>query len=111
MLPGNKQKEHRCTAPNISSSQLRLQAVMTLVFKCFLFQNFLGLFGKTAPKTVENFVKLAQGSVQNKDGYQGSVFHRVIKKFMIQGKSKIEFAPLLNCSTKTYIDFNIENVL
>ena len=48
-----------------------------------------GLFGKTAPKTVANFVKLAQGSVQNRDGFQGTVFHRVIKKFMIQGKRVI----------------------
>ncbi len=40
----------------------------------------LELFEKDAPKTVENFVKLA------KDGfYDGLVFHRVIKDFMIQG--------------------------
>ena len=38
------------------------------------------LFDKDAPKTVENFVKLAR------DGfYDGVVFHRVIENFMIQG--------------------------
>lgn len=40
----------------------------------------LELFDKDAPKTVENFVKLA------KDGfYDGLTFHRVIANFMIQG--------------------------
>jgi peptidyl-prolyl cis-trans isomerase B (cyclophilin B) len=38
------------------------------------------LFEDDAPKTVENFVKLSQ------DGYyDGLIFHRVIKDFMIQG--------------------------
>jgi peptidyl-prolyl cis-trans isomerase B (cyclophilin B) len=38
------------------------------------------LFDEDAPKTVENFVKLAE------DGfYDGVVFHRVIPDFMIQG--------------------------
>jgi peptidyl-prolyl cis-trans isomerase B (cyclophilin B) len=40
----------------------------------------LELFEEDAPKTVENFVKLSQ------DGYyDGLIFHRVIKDFMIQG--------------------------
>jgi cyclophilin family peptidyl-prolyl cis-trans isomerase len=38
------------------------------------------LFDQDAPKTVENFVKLAR------DGfYNGVIFHRVIENFMIQG--------------------------
>ena len=40
----------------------------------------LELYPEDAPKTVENFVKLS------KDGfYDGLVFHRIIRDFMIQG--------------------------
>jgi len=40
----------------------------------------LELFDEDAPKTVDNFVKLS------KDGYyDGLIFHRVIRDFMIQG--------------------------
>ncbi|GGG81709.1 peptidylprolyl isomerase [Corynebacterium pelargi] len=55
----------------------------------------IDLFGNHAPKTVENFVTLADGSAdyktENAKGesegpfYDGAVFHRVIDGFMIQG--------------------------
>ena len=55
----------------------------------------IALFGNHAPKTVANFVGLAQGTkdytTQNASGgasgpfYDGAVFHRVIDGFMIQG--------------------------
>lgn len=46
------------------------------------------LFNELSPKTVENFVKLAQ------DGfYDGTRFHRVIKDFMIQGGDPLSKDP------------------
>ncbi|GKZ00698.1 hypothetical protein MPSEU_001021800 [Mayamaea pseudoterrestris] len=50
-----------------------------------------GLFGKTTPKTVENFLGLAKCNVGvgQKSGkelcYKGTTFHRIIPDFFIQG--------------------------
>ena len=43
------------------------------------------LFADLAPKTVANFVSLADGTKTGKPFYDGTVFHRVIPDFMIQG--------------------------
>ena len=44
----------------------------------------IGLFGTVVPKTVENFKTIAI-STDPEQQYTGSIFHRVIKNFMIQG--------------------------
>src|SRR5262249_22198996 len=43
------------------------------------------LYADQAPRTVENFVSLADGSKTGKPFYDGTIFHRVIPDFMIQG--------------------------
>ncbi|HUP03314.1 MAG TPA: peptidylprolyl isomerase [Bryobacteraceae bacterium] len=43
------------------------------------------LFSEQVPRTVENFVSLADGTKTGKPFYDGTVFHRVIPNFMIQG--------------------------
>lgn len=67
---------------------------MFAVFETTLGKFKVQLFPDKAPKTVENFVGLAagtkewtdpKGKAEKKKLYDGTVFHRVIKDFMIQG--------------------------
>jgi len=44
----------------------------------------IGLFGKTVPKTVKNFIAFAGKGFEGQK-FEGTKFHRVIKDFMIQG--------------------------
>jgi peptidyl-prolyl cis-trans isomerase A (cyclophilin A) len=43
------------------------------------------LFADKVPNTVNNFVSLADGTKTGKPFYDGTIFHRVIPDFMIQG--------------------------
>ena len=43
------------------------------------------LFADKVPNTVNNFVSLADGSKTGKPFYNGTIFHRVIPDFMVQG--------------------------
>jgi len=49
----------------------------------------IGMFGHTAPQTVENFMEICVGKKTDKNPkaltYKGSKFHRIIPNFMLQG--------------------------
>lgn len=59
-----------------SSSKVGPKAVFKTTFGDITLQ----LFEEATPKTVENFISLAE-----QDYYDGTIFHRVIPDFMIQG--------------------------
>ncbi len=71
---------------------------LKVMLKTNMGEIILELFPESAPKTVENFL-----SYVRKGFYDGTIFHRVIKGFMIQGggfdrnmKTKSTGKPILN---------------
>lgn len=61
---------------------------LSAIFKTTLGEFEIELYHKDCPETVWNFVNLAEGRQKtNKEGpfYNGIIFHRVIRGFMIQG--------------------------
>jgi cyclophilin family peptidyl-prolyl cis-trans isomerase len=57
-----------------------IKPMVNVVMKTSMGDIGLELYRDKAPKTVDNFVKLARSGF-----YDGTLFHRVIKDFMIQG--------------------------
>ena len=68
------------TAVNGAQEQVKPEGDMIVVLETNQGNIEIKLFKDAAPKTVENFVGLVK-----KGYYDGLIFHRVIKQFMIQG--------------------------
>jgi peptidyl-prolyl cis-trans isomerase A (cyclophilin A) len=78
-----------------AQEKTKMQTPMFATFKTSMGDIVVKLLPEKAPKTVENFVGLAEGTKEWKDPrsgqmvkqplYDGTVFHRVIPQFMIQG--------------------------
>jgi len=81
--------------PNLKGHTMARQPGTYATFDTSEGQIVCRLFEKEAPKTVKNFIDLAEGKrdwqdhVSGKKGpgplYSGTIFHRVIPNFMIQG--------------------------
>ncbi len=71
-----EQTNNNTSNSNSSSTKKMTTAVLTTSMGAIT----LELYADQAPKTVENFIKLANSAF-----YNGTRFHRVIKGFMIQG--------------------------
>jgi peptidyl-prolyl cis-trans isomerase A (cyclophilin A) len=79
----------------MNKEELDVSATQVAVLHTSVGDIRVNLFGDHAPKTVQNFVELATGAKEWTDPrtrqkttanlYDGTVFHRVIDNFMIQG--------------------------
>jgi cyclophilin family peptidyl-prolyl cis-trans isomerase len=67
-------------AVSAEPARTETKVATNMIFKTSLGEIEFVLFSDKAPKTVANFVKLAENGL-----YTGTKFHRVIKGFMIQG--------------------------
>ena len=105
------------TSTSVSTSTIKSSTVATTTLKNKNFMNTITIetnkgnivfetYDADAPKTVQNFITLA-----NKGYYNGVIFHRVIKGFMIQGGDPTgtgmggpgyKFADELNPATESY---------
>ena len=65
---------------NIANPSFAQNEDKIVIFQTSQGEIVLEFFPDKAPKTVENFLKLAESGF-----YDGTVFHRIIKDFMIQG--------------------------
>ncbi len=88
------------TVPNMDASGEELPPGLYAVMETNLGDITIELFPKEAPKTVENFIGLAEGTKEwtdpktrkkvKKPLYDNIIFHRVIPGFMIQGGDPME---------------------
>ncbi len=79
----------------LAAQEKKMQSPLYATFKTTMGDIVVKLLPEKAPKTVENFVALAEGTKEWKDPrsgqtvkkplYDGTEFHRVIPQFMIQG--------------------------
>jgi peptidyl-prolyl cis-trans isomerase A (cyclophilin A) len=87
-------------APQATAAALIRPNGPTLVMDTSMGRITCQFFQKEAPKTVANFIALAEGTkdwtdpqthqkIHNKSLYNGTIFHRVIPDFMIQGGDPI----------------------
>ena len=76
----NKKQEPKVKEQKLKTEANKQHTMTQAIIKTNQGDIVLELFADDAPKTVENFTKLA-----NQGFYAGTKFHRVIKGFMIQG--------------------------
>ena len=76
----NAQEDNKVETKKTTQTKTESTEMTVAVIKTNMGTIEIELFAKETPKTVENFVGLA-----NKGYYNGVIFHRVIDKFMIQG--------------------------
>lgn len=84
LLPNGQESEPQVTEENIDDTQMQTNIDefknKTVVLKTSEGDIELVFYPEDAPKAVENFIRLAESGY-----YDGVIFHRVVKDFMIQG--------------------------